>query len=198
MANALNLQHISSRVDARTNLPSGARWSAESECGPAVCRGNQAGQRQPSRSFVEGFLLNDIAIAPDLRAAYLETLYGVEATPRFALRIGQASEGLLALYRKHHVNCAAYITAFNPYSRAVGIDENTERQAKLEMQLRQRSLPFLEGQGRHPSNTWPAEDSFLVLGLALAAAKVLGQQCEQNAIVWCGADAVPQLITLRD
>lgn len=138
------------------------------------------------------------AIPPDLQAAYRETHYRVDAADPFTLLIGEASPALMALYRKHHVNCAAYITAFNPYSRAVGIDENTERQAKLEMQLRQRSLPFLEGQGWHPSNTWPAEDSFLVLGLALAAAKVLGHQCEQNAIVWCGADAVPQLITLRD
>jgi hypothetical protein len=37
----------------------------------------------------------------------------------------------------------------------------------------------------------------LILGLSLAAAKVLAQDFEQNAFVWSGADAKPQLVVLR-
>jgi len=36
-----------------------------------------------------------------------------------------------------------------------------------------------------------------VPGLSLEASKSLGARFEQNAIVWSGADAVPQLILLR-
>jgi hypothetical protein len=35
-----------------------------------------------------------------------------------------------------------------------------------------------------------------VLGLALEAAKSLGRRHEQNAVVWSGPDAVPQLVML--
>jgi hypothetical protein len=78
------------------------------------------------------------------------------------------------------------------------LDEHTKlrRQEALAAELRRRSLAFLPGAGRHPSNDWPPEPSFLVLGLALEASKNLGRHYEQNAIVWAGADAVPRLITL--
>ncbi len=64
-------------------------------------------------------------------------------------------------------------------------------------ELRLRSLLFIEGVGQHPSNRWPPEPSFLVLDLSLEAAKALGSRHEQNAIVWCGADATPLLVLLR-
>ena len=41
------------------------------------------------------------------------------------------------------------------------------------------------------------EASYLIFGLTLEAAKMLGMRLEQNAIVWAGVDAVPQLILLR-
>jgi hypothetical protein len=64
-------------------------------------------------------------------------------------------------------------------------------------QLAGRSLAFAPGVGQHPHYGWPAEDSFLVFGLTLEAAKVLGGRLEQNGFVWSGADAVPQLVMLR-
>ena len=39
--------------------------------------------------------------------------------------------------------------------------------------------------------------AILVLGLALEAAKSLGNAYEQNAVIWCGPDAVPSLVLLR-
>ena len=71
------------------------------------------------------------------------------------------------------------------------------RQQALAKELSRRSLTFLRGIGQHPSNEWPGEDSFLVFGLTLEAAKVLGSKFEQNGFVWNGADGVPQLILLR-
>jgi len=53
------------------------------------------------------------------------------------------------------------------------------------------------GIGKHPSNDWPGEDSFLVFGLNLEAARALGARFEQNGFIWSSADGVPQLILLR-
>ncbi|TXH37992.1 MAG: DUF3293 domain-containing protein [Burkholderiaceae bacterium] len=46
------------------------------------------------------------------------------------------------------------------------------------------------------SNQWPGEDSFLVLGINLEAVKTLGRRFGQNAVLWCDATAIPQLILL--
>jgi len=43
---------------------------------------------------------------------------------------------------------------------------------------------------------WSAETSYRVLSILLESAKSLGNQYDPNAIVWCGSDAVPQLILL--
>lgn len=48
-----------------------------------------------------------------------------------------------------------------------------------------------------PAKLWPTEKSFFVLGLDLNTSKSLGRQFNQNAIVWIGSNAIPQLILLR-
>lgn len=154
-----------------------------------------SGKRRPSKS--EGFLFSDSVIDSATIQAYLETHYRVHGVPPFVMQIGQVSRDLLSLYARHSVECAAFLTGCNPLSREVSEPENRERQKSLAAELTRRSLTFVEGMGQHPSNHWPGEESFLVLGLDLEAAKTLGERFEQNAIVWCGADGVPQLIVLR-
>ena len=144
-------------------------------------------------------------ITPELEDAYRSTLYVVDAVPvdgegsevgPVVLKIDTASPALHALHRRHGVDCSCFITACNPFSQRLDEHTNLRRQEALEAELRQRSLTFLPGAGRHPVNGWPAEPSFLVLGLALEAAKNLGCHYEQSAIVWAGADAVPRLVIL--
>jgi hypothetical protein len=142
-------------------------------------------------------LSSDSLLSPSLITAYRETEYRVTADWPFVLRINEPSAELLALYKTSKFACATFITAYNPYSRTVSDVQNTQRQNELAKELRHRSLTFLEGIGEHPSGDWPGEPSFLVLGLSLEAAKSLGQHYEQNAIVWCGADGVPQLVLLK-
>lgn len=136
-------------------------------------------------------------ISPQIIQAYRETECRVLAEPVFVLRIAEASTELLDLTRRFGVSCAAFVTACNPYSAALSDDHNRERQARLERELRARSLRFLPGIGQHPSNEWPGEPSFLILALSLASARALGERLEQNAIVWAGEDGVPQLVLLR-
>lgn len=136
-------------------------------------------------------------ISPPTLTAYLETDYCVFAEASFALRVGTASNSLLKLYRQHGVDCAAFITACNPYSQQVEAAANAAKQAELENDLKLRGLNFIAGEGRHPAGGWPAEMSFLVLGVSRKEAMELGRRYEQNAVVWCGADAVPELVLLR-
>ena len=136
-------------------------------------------------------------ISADLVQAYCETDFRVEAPEPFTLKVGRVSEALQGLYRLHGCHSAGYVTACNPYSEEATPEQNNAAQARLEEDLRLRSLTFLPGVGQHPSQQWPGEPSFLLLGLSREASKTLGQDWGQNAIVWCGADAVPELVLLR-
>lgn len=131
------------------------------------------------------------------RAAYAETESRVTGDPGFVLRVGCASAELRAAHGAKQVECSAFITACNPYSRQLDASANAARQQALMADLQARGLSFVAGVGQHPDNGWPGEESFLAFGLALEAAKALGRRHGQNAIVWCGADAVPQLVFLR-
>ena len=137
------------------------------------------------------------AIAPATIAAYRETDYWVGGDTPFTLRVGEFSPALAALHEARRVDSSAFITACNPFSRALDAAANAERQAALLHDLRQRRLGCVEGIGQHPSGDWPGEPSMLVLGIALDEARALGHAYEQNAIVWVGADATPRLMLLR-
>lgn len=126
--------------------------------------------------------------------AYLETDYSVSG--QFVMRVGVANESLAKLYKQSNTDSGTFITACNPFSQDVGEIINAARQAELAKDLSQRSLAFFDGIGKHPSGDWPAEPSYFVLGLSLEAAKALGEKYGQNAIVWCGADAIPELVLL--
>lgn len=96
--------------------------------------------------------------------------------------------------------CATFITACNPF----GAQEDFEANMKACADLRKRldnyvaePTQIIEGDGIDPSGAWPAEKSFLVLGLDLEASEALGREFGQNAVVWSGADAIPRLILLR-
>lgn len=77
-------------------------------------------------------------------------------------------------------------------------DEANERgHAELASMLYDHVLQAVEGSGSEEGTEWPAEKSYFALGLQLDTAKQIGRHFDQDAIVWVGADAVPQLILLR-
>ena len=141
--------------------------------------------------------MTDSQIEPDTIQAYRETAYGVAGDQPFDMHIDVVSAELLALHAAHRVTCSAFITACNPFSRFLDVQTNQRRHDQLRRELERRELGFLEGAGEHPSNGWPEEASFLVLGISLDDASEIGRQFEQNGIVWSDAEARPQLILLR-
>ena len=122
-------------------------------------------------------------IASELWRAYSETHYIVDAVPPFALHIGKLSPELDALLASSRCESAAFITAWNPDSVALPLPENERRQSELIEDLRQRGLKVVSGRGHHPSNGWEPEESLLVLGLQMEAARVLCKKYGQLAFV---------------
>ena len=145
----------------------------------------------------EGFLFQDSVIDQSLIQAYLETNYHVRGAMPLTLNIGVTNAGLAALHTSHSVESRAYVTACNPFSQTPDDSVNDARQAVLARELHQHGLTHIKGIGQHPTNGWAGEQSFLVLGLSREDARRLGARYEKNAIVWCGPDAVPELVLLR-
>ena len=180
-------------VDAHANLPVRARWIAKADV--ALQGANKRACVDPPKT--EGFLFPASIIDSATCQAYLETHYHVLGDTPLTLQVGLANPSLAALYKALRVESCAFVTACNPWSQLLESPVNAQRRAVLASELRQRSLRFVDGIGQHPSGQWPGEASFLIWNLSLEAAKALGAKYEQNAIIWCELDAVPQLILLR-
>ena len=124
-------------------------------------------------------------------------MHAGRGAPAFALRVDAPSAALAALHARERVRSSAFVTACNPLGRALGFRENARRHARLGRALGARGLARREGVGRHPTNGWPGEPSWLVLGVAPGAARALGRTLRQNALLLVGPDAVPRLVLLR-
>lgn len=138
-------------------------------------------------------------IDPRTVRAYLETEYLVHLDPGsdLALLVGRPSAALRSVHARFGVHSSAFITACNPFSRQLSEAENFARQTALSRELIRRGLSALPGIGQHPSNQWPGEESFLVLGISLEAANEFAKTFEQNGFIWMDMDCTPQLILLR-
>lgn len=136
-------------------------------------------------------------IPHELILAYKKTDFRVLEPQAFTLWVGQHSAELQSLYVELGVNCAGYLTAWNPFSKEASELENENAQQQLLRQLSLEGFPALNALGIDPSGDWPGEESVFVPGLSLDRAKLLGSKFGQNAIVWAGSDAVPQLVLLR-
>jgi hypothetical protein len=137
-------------------------------------------------------------IHPDKVRAYLATDYRLGHTSQdIVLNIGKRSERLAALFATSGVACGAFLTAYNPRGAIQSDEANELGHAELAAKLQELKLRTIEGSGSEEGTEWPAEKSYFALGLALEPAKAIGIHFDQDAIVWVGPDAIPQLILLR-
>lgn len=142
-------------------------------------------------------MINSSVISPETIQAYRETEFRVFSEASLVLKIFEKCEDLMSLYKMHQSETCAFITACNPLGELLSNEQNSDLQKQLEEEIQFRGLVLIAGEGKHPVGDWPGEPSYLVFDLSLEAAKTLGRKFHQNAIVWCGPDAVPQLILLR-
>ncbi|OWT57685.1 hypothetical protein CEY11_17220 [Candidimonas nitroreducens] len=151
-----------------------------------------------SRLGADNDPVTDTSIPADTLRAYRETHYVVTGLEHgFTLRIDRPSAALGTLYQSRGVDSAAFVTACNPQGRLLDDAANARAQERLRGELDARALAYFAGEGRHPRGGWPAEASFLVLGLTQQEAATLGRRWQQNAVVCCGADTVARLVLLR-
>lgn len=137
-------------------------------------------------------------IHPDKVRAYRATDYRLGHNAEdIVLTVGQRSERLAELFASKGVSCGAFLTAFNPRGTIQSDAANAAGHAELDALLHDLELRGIEGSGSEAGTDWPSEKSWFALGLHLDPAKALGHHFDQDAIVWAGADAVPQLILLR-
>jgi hypothetical protein len=136
-------------------------------------------------------------INSDLLQSYKSADYHVDASPSFILKIGIHSAELDSIYKTSHKYTAAFITAFNPYSQELSNQENINRNHKLEELIQSLHLDYIHGEGKCGNEDWDGEESFLVIGITKEQASEIGEEFEQNAIVWCDKDAIPQLLLLK-
>lgn len=128
-------------------------------------------------------------------AAYQATTYRVDLPDgrAIALRIGAANPGLAALHADHGVTRSVFVTAWNPFGEALPDADNHVAMTRLTAWLDNREIVWLPGAGVGDDGDWPPEPSLLALGQGEAEADALCMEFRQNAVVVCGADAVPEL-----
>jgi hypothetical protein len=129
----------------------------------------------------------------NLIQAYKNTKYKV-FNPNLIIEIGVMNYDLNELIGKNNASEWAYITAFNPYSKALSEIENNDRH--LQLQEVTKSFLTYEGHGVGTDSSWEPELSLLVIGISKAEAILIGKKFEQNAIVYGKIDSTPELLIL--
>lgn len=137
-------------------------------------------------------------INEDKISAYMATEYYVRSDEKeFILKIGLTSPDVKEIYAIKKQSCALFITAFNPYGEQQDKEANLAAHQRLGAHLISLTSYVFEGQGADPQGNWPAELSYFVLGINRETAEMLGRRVHQDAVVWIGPDAVPELLILR-
>ena len=142
-------------------------------------------------------LKTESLISPETIQAYRESYFRVFVDDVVVLKISEKNEKLVDLFKAHLTESCAFVTACNPLGELFSHEQNSVLQKQLEDEIKFRRLDYIPGEGKHPIGDWPGESSFLIFDLSLESAKTLGRKFNQNAIVWCNQDAIPQLILLR-
>ena len=136
-------------------------------------------------------------ITSSLLESYKSADYHVYTTPSFILKIGMHSTELEIIYKKSNTHTAAFVTAFNPFSQELSNQDNKVRNNKLEKLIQSHHFDYIHGEGKCGDGEWDGEESFLIFGINKNQASEIGKEFEQNAIVWCDKDAIPQLLLLK-
>ena len=130
----------------------------------------------------------------ELQIAYANTSYRLLEHADIVLRVGQFSPELLNLLNDFEAKTAAFVTAWNPFSNPLPKAENQKLNQDLLSWIRECELVCFEGIGEGDDGRWPGEESFLIIGIDRATTLQLGKTFKQNAVIWVGSSAVPELL----
>lgn len=131
----------------------------------------------------------------NLKEAYESTKFMVVDLP-VVIEVNKKCIELDELLKQHNATEWAFITAWNPFSKALPDEENSRRHREL-IQL-VKEYPNWEGEGVGTDPVWQPEKSLLILGIPKKEAIAIGIQFEQNAIVYGRINEPAELLHLFD
>lgn len=124
-------------------------------------------------------------IPPNLIKAYREAIYKVYTDDQeITFQVGKVSAELVALMTFWGVETAAFMTAFNPFSELLDLQENESRQQKMWAEIEVTCPKVFPGMGQDLLGEWPHEPSLLALGISIEEAERVADRYEQNAFIW--------------
>lgn len=132
-------------------------------------------------------------ISKELLLGYEATCYSV-VNPKIDIYLKKENTELNSFLREHNFTSWCFITAWNPFSKALSLEKNIELNALLETDLKDYNI--YPAEGKDTLGDWPPEISFFVGNISRERAIFLGEKYEQNAIVFGTVDELPELIIL--
>lgn len=136
-------------------------------------------------------------IDQQLLNAYRNTIYWVEDLA-LKIQIGIKNSVLDTILEKQQASCWAFITAWNPRSKWLLPEENTQRHKLLITRVEQAGYPYFTGKGIGLDKDWEPETSLFILNISKANAIAIGKYFDQNAIVFGSLDESPTLLITAD
>ena len=127
----------------------------------------------------------------DLLKAYLTTNYIFED---FNLRINENHDAFRKYCEERKISSWAFLTAWNPQSKALSKEDNLMRNFELTEDLANYDYTLGFGKG----DDWPAEESFFIPNIDFEKAMTLAQKYDQAAFVYGTHESLPQLILCKD
>lgn len=134
----------------------------------------------------------------NLIQAYESTIYRVLTEPEFSLRVGEPSAALDDALRTHAVTSASFITAWNPFSKELELEENQLRNQALVKRAKALGVALIDGFGAWPDDPEKGEESYLLIGVFRDDAIALAKEFQQNAIVFAEVGKPIELLIAVD
>jgi hypothetical protein len=115
----------------------------------------------------------------------MRNIYSVDLPDGTTIRfhIGKPSQELDALLLKHHASTYAYLTAYNPRSTSLTVEENSLRQAELESLAKELKMDYLTGKSYPENGEWEPEVCIFAFNMSRTVARDLCNRYEQDAAV---------------
>jgi hypothetical protein len=134
-------------------------------------------------------------ISKELLLGYEATCYSI-LNPKIDIYLGKENEALQSFLKEHDFKSWCFITAWNPFSKALSVEENIPLNSLLEQDL--TVYEVYPSEGKDTIGNWDPEISFFVGNISREDAIYLGKKYQQNAIVFGEINESAELILLVD
>ena len=132
----------------------------------------------------------------ELEKAYLETTYSLYVDKdKYDIKIGNLVPPIVnQLLDNEKDKSAVILTAWNPRSKVLSSEDNKVRNNKLHAYLKNNKYTVYKALGQGNDASWPAEESFFIIGITKEAAEKIAVEYEQYAYIWCESEKPASLI----